>query len=379
MLILKKNKLKVSQKKILFYHPIFLDGGVEKTNLLISESLSKKYEVLFASNYFSNKFDTDIKRIGIKKIKLKAERTILSFFELSKIIRKNNPDLIFSLQMHANVTILFMNFLLFFNKLKIVCCERLSPQSYENNFKGKIIILLAKFLYKFAKKIICNSGDLAKEIKSLSKSNNVTFVYNPTLKQNFKKLSKKFKLNQYPFKKKNKKIIISIGRLDNNKNHLMILKAINFLKEKKKFVIVIIGEGKNKKLLIDYAKEIGFRKNLYIFNFKKNPYPYLVNSDLKILTSNFEGLPNVLIEAMALDVPIISTNSPTGPREILLNGKAGFLIKRNDHKSLSKKIRLFLQDPKIFIQKKLFYKKSLKRFSPEKSLKKYINIVDKII
>tara|TARA_Y100000389_G_C17244822_1_gene405055 strand:- start:45 stop:524 length:480 start_codon:yes stop_codon:yes gene_type:complete len=159
----------------------------------------------------------------------------------------------------------------------------------------------------------------------------------------------------------------------------MILKAINFLKEKKKFVIVIIGEGKNKKLLIDYAKEIGFRKNLYIFNFKKNPYPYLVNSDLKILTSNFEGLPNVLIEAMALDVPIISTNSPTGPREILLNGKAGFLIKRNDHKSLSKKIRLFLQDPKIFIQKKLFYKKSLKRFSPEKSLKKYINIVDKII
>ena len=82
---------------------------------------------------------------------------------------------------------------------------------------------------------------------------------------------------------------------------------------------------------------------------------------------------------MALDVPIISTNSPTGPREILLNGKAGFLIKRNDHKSLSKKIRLFLQDPKIFKQKKLFYKKSLKRFSSEKSLKKYIDIVDKII
>ena len=72
----------MSQKKILFYHPIFLDGGVEKTNLLISENLSKKYKILFASNYFSSKFQSDIKRFGIKKIKLKAERTILSFFEL---------------------------------------------------------------------------------------------------------------------------------------------------------------------------------------------------------------------------------------------------------------------------------------------------------
>ena len=65
-------------------------------------------------------------------------------------------------------------------------------------------------------------------------------------------------------------------------------------------------------------------------------------------------MPNVLIEAVALNVPIISTNSPTGPREILLNGKAGFLIK-NDHKSLSDKIKLFLENPEIF--KKIYYKK----------------------
>ena len=122
----------------------------------------------------------------------------------------------------------------------------------------------------------------------------------------------------------------------------------------------MIGEGKNKKSLENYAKKIGFKDNLYILNFKKNPYPYLLNSDLKVLTSNFEGLPNVLIEAMALNVPIISTNSPTGPREILLNGKAGFLIKRNDHKSLSDKIKLFLENPEIF-KKKIYYKKKFRK------------------
>ena len=368
----------MSQKKILFYHPIFLDGGVEKTNLLISEKLSKKYKVLFVSNYFSRKFDENMKKIGIKKIKLKATRTILSFFELSKVIKNNNPDLIFSLQTHANVTLLLMNFLMYFNKLKIICCERLSPQSYNSNFKGKIIIFLAKFFYKFSKKIICNSEDLSKEIKDISKSNNISFIYNPTLKQDFRTLSKKFRINENPFKNRKKKIIISIGRLDDNKNHLMILKAVNLLQDKQKINVVIIGEGKNKKLLINYAKKIKF-ENLYILDFKKNPFPYLLNSDLKVLTSNFEGLPNVLIEAMALNVPIISTNSPTGPREILLNGKAGFLIKKDDHETLSKKIKMFLKNPKMFKKKKLFYKKSLKRFSPEKSLKKYADIVDNII
>ena len=97
----------------------------------------------------------------------------------------------------------------------------------------------------------------------------------------------------------------------------MLLRAANLLKDKMIFDIVLIGEGKNKRYLIEYAKKIGINKNLYIYNFKKNPFPYLLNSDLKILTSNFEGLPNVLIEAMALNIPIISTNSPTGPQKYL--------------------------------------------------------------
>lgn len=371
----------MSQKKILFYHPLFLDGGVEKTNLLISEKLSKQYKILFVSNYFSKKFNSDIKRIGIKKIRLRSKRTFFSFFELSKVIKKNNPDLIFSLQMHANVTVLMINFFLFFNTLKVICCERLSPQSYKKKLKGTLITTLAKVFYRYSKKIICNSKDLASEIKNLSKSKNVTYIYNPTLKNNFKALSKKFVLNENPFKQKNKKKIISVGRLDDNKNHMMLLKAINLLKQKQKqkICVIIIGEGKNKNILKNYAKKIKIPKNFYIFDFKKNPYPYFLNSDLKVLTSHFEGLPNVLIEAMVLKIPIISTNSPTGPREILLNGKAGFLVKRNDYKSLSKKIELFLKNPRIFQKKKKYYKTSLKRFSPKKSLGQYMNIVHSII
>lgn len=369
----------MNRKKILFYHPVFSDGGAEKTNLLVSEELSKKFDIIFLSNSFSTKFDKEIKRIGIKKMKLVSPRTITSFFEIKRIIKKLKPDLIFPIQTHANILVILINLLFFKNKLKIICCERLSPQSYNKNFKGKIIIFLAKILYKYADKIICNSKGLSNEIKEISNSKNVTHIYNPTLKNNFKKLAYKNKVNEKPFLNKKKKIIISIGRFDENKNQMMLLKAINNLENKKDLEVVLLGEGYKKKDLIDYSKKVNFRNKLHILGFKKNPYPYLVKSDLFVLTSNFEGLPNVLIEAMSLGIPIISTNSPSGPKEILLNGKAGFLIERNDYKSLSCKIKLFIDKPYIFHKKKYFYKKSLKRFSSKKSLYKYTNVVKKLI
>ena len=370
----------MQKKRILFYHPFFKDGGVEKTNLLISEKLAKKYEIFFVSNYFSNKFENDFKRIGIKKIKLNSKRTVFSFFELSKIFKKLKPSVIIPIQMHANVLVLAINKFLFNNTLKVVCCERLSKEKFKNTFiKGKIIIFLANLLYKNAKKIICNSKDLANEFKKISKKENVIFIYNPTLNLNYRKLSKKFTIKEKPFLNKNKPILFSLGRLDEVKNQMMLLKAFNEVKKNIRCDIVLMGEGKTKRKLIEYSKENKFNKNLYIFNFKKNPFPYLLKSDLFILTSNYEGLPNVLIESMSLNKPIISTNSPTGPREILLNGKAGFLVKRNDHIDLSKKIKLFFSNRKIFTEKKKFYKKSLSRFSPEESLDKYNKIIENLI
>ena len=223
----------MQKKRILFYHPFFKDGGVEKTNLLISEKLAKKYEIFFVSNYFSNKFENDFKRIGIKKIKLNSKRTVFSFFELSKIFKKLKPGVIIPIQMHANVLVLAINKFLFNNTLKVVCCERLSKEKFKNTFiKGKIIIFLANLLYKNAKKIICNSKDLANEFKKISKKENVIFIYNPTLNLNYRKLSKKFTIKEKPFLNKNKPILFSLGRLDEVKNQMMLLKAFNEVKKK---------------------------------------------------------------------------------------------------------------------------------------------------
>ena len=176
--------------------------------------------------------------------------------------------------MHANVLMLLINLFRIKTPIKIHCCERLSPQSYHGNIKGQIIIFLAKILYKYADKIICNSKGLSDEIKEISNSKNITHIYNPTLKNDFKKLAYKNKVNEKPFLNKKKKIIISIGRFDENKNQMMLLKAINDLENKKDLELVLLGEGYKERDLIDYSKKINFRNKLHILGFKKNPYPY---------------------------------------------------------------------------------------------------------
>ncbi len=361
------------------YHPHFGDGGVEKTNLLISAKLSKKYDIFFLSHFFSKKFNNDFKKNNIKKILIPSSRALFSLLKIIKIYKKIKPNLIFSIQTHANVLTLMINKFFFGNKLKIICCERISRTMYESHFKGKIIIFLAKIFYKYSKLVICNSKELSREYKNITKNLKVIHIYNPTLKSNFNSLSKKFTVKTKPFFLKKKPIIFSLGRLDYNKNNLMLLKAYNEIKQQINCDIVLMGDGEKKSSLINYAKKNNFDKNLFIYNFKKNPYPYLLRCDIFVLSSRTEGLPNVLIEALALKKFIISTKCPTGPKEILLNGKAGFLVNVNDYIDLSNKIKMYFNKPEIVKKKKAFIKKSLTQFSPNKSLNTYYKVVDNLL
>ena len=110
----------------------------------------------------------------------------------------------------------------------------------------------------------------------------------------------------------------------------------------KNIQLLIIGDGSKKKLNDYIIKKLS--SLVKIISYKSNPYKYIKKANIFLLTSKFEGLPNVLLETQVLKKYIISTNCPTGPREILMNGKAGDLVRIGDYKSISKKILDILQE-----------------------------------
>ena len=158
---------------------------------------------------------------------------------------------------------------------------------------------------------------------------------------------------------------------------MTLLKSLKILKFKFKvnFRLCLIGMGYNFNLLSNYIKNNNLQKNIKLVGYKKDAFEYINCSDLLVHTSRYEGLPNVLIEAQSLCIPIISSNCPSGPKEILKNGKLGELFKVGDHKDLCKKIFEYSKNKKKLKKKSILAKKYLYRYDYNKNLKKYEKIL----
>ena len=127
-----------------------------------------------------------------------------------------------------------------------------------------------------------------------------------------------------------------------------------------------------KKILNNEIIKLNLKKEIKLEGFKNNAEQYISKSDIFVLTSKFEGLPNVLIESQKYGVPIISSNCPTGPNEILLNGKLGELFPVGNYSALAKKLSNFYKNKKILLKKSIDAKKYLVRFDPVKNSKKIL-------
>ena len=125
-------------------------------------------------------------------------------------------------------------------------------------------------------------------------------------------------------------------------------------------------------MLKDYIREKNLEKIIKILDFQKNPYPYIKLSDVFILTSLYEGLPNVLLEAITLKKSVISSDCKTGPKEILNYGKAGTLFKTGSYKDLSKKIIRFTKNKKENIKMRKIAFNTLKKYDFNKNLREYL-------
>jgi glycosyltransferase involved in cell wall biosynthesis len=365
----------MNQKKIIIFMPTIDGGGVEKNFFLITNYLSTKFKdisVISLSKSYQKELNPKIKFITFET-KLpnsigRRTKFIISLFLLFKKILSSRNSIVFCFQGLAYCTILCKLL-----STKIIIRSNSSPSGWSNKHIKKN---LYKKIYSMANKIIVNSEEFKKELK-LKFNLNSECIYNPLNKKEIIKNSKK-KINISFFKKKNFKII-SVARFTSQKDHFCLIRSINLLKIKYKNIkVLLIGSGNKKKEIQNLINELRLNKLIKILNFKKNPYPYIKKSNLFILSSNFEGLPNVLLEAITLNKFIISSNCPTGPSEILDNGKGGLLFKVGDYKELSKKIIYTIHNKKKCNEKLLFAKKRLERFDFSKNLLKYYNILNTI-
>ena len=325
------------------------------------------------------------KRIKFKI--LKSDRTLFSITELRNYIKeeasKNNftKNIIISNQNFANViTMISLNK---FKDIKKILIERnhLDELKFYNNFKDyikkKIILFLIKIYYSKSDAIVGISKKLSTDLKYYINSKVIT-IYNASLEENIiqNNEAKKIKKIKFNFKKK---IILNVGFFEKQKDQITILKSINILKyHYKNFVLVLIGKGKEYENLKNYNKKNNLEKFIKIYKNIENPSLFFKKADLFILSSIYEGLGNVLVEALKYNCPVITSDCNAGPMEIIKKGKYGDFFPPGDYEGLAKKILNHLRNPKRLKNKAKLSKKYINKFSLKNNIFRFNRLFKKI-
>ena len=361
----------MKKKKLIIFMPSIEGGGVEKNLYLVSNYLAKKklrLSLITISNKYKYKFHKSIKFISLPgNIWDKMTRRIKYFFSLILLIKEILSDrnvVVFSFQ--ANIYCIIVCKLLF---IKVITRSNSAPIGWSKNPLKRYIF---KIFLSLADDVMVNSYQFKKDLKKEFNLNSIC-IYNPLNKNEIIKKSK-IKTKRI-FNKKNNLKILNIGRFTDQKDQITLLKALKILKNKIDYEAIIIGRGICKEYLQGYIMKNKLEKYVRLKNFVENPYPIIRQCDLFILSSKFEGLPNVLLESLTLKKFVISSNCPTGPKEILLNGKGGLLFKVGDFKKLSQQIYDYKKNKKKCSKMLNKSFKELKRFDFKKNMEKYLKLV----
>ena len=277
---------------------------------------------------------------------------ILSFFPLYFLLKKQKPNKIV-LHLITSLPLTLLN-LFKFNTDFIL---RISGYPKLN--------IVRKFFWKLSSKklkiITCPTLDLKKDLENLDLFDQDILHYLPDAIIRIKNLRKKNYLPEDFNLIKNKRVILSAGRLTKQKNFSYLIDEFSdFLKINNNFVLFILGEGEDKKKLIQLIENKGLKEKIFLLGFKQNIYSFMRNSEIFILSSLWEEVGFAMVEAAICNSYIISSDCPNGPKEFLNNGKNGILFKSNSKKSLSNSLINYsnLDKEKIFADKVILKKKT---------------------
>lgn len=205
---------------------------------------------------------------------------------------------------------------------------------------------LMKYLYPKSDGVIAISQGVADSLEEGAdiKPNDVQVIYNPAVTPDLFELAKEpvahpwFRTSQPP-------VIIGVGSLRPQKDFETLITAFDLLLEDTDARLVILGEGSERAKLERLANDLGIANKVDLLGYKENPFKYMKNASVFALSSKWEGFANVLVESMACKTPIVSTDCPSGPREVLQEGEFGSLVPVGDAEKMARKVKRQLKSP----------------------------------
>jgi len=276
---------------------------------------------------------------SVNVVELGQSRVLTSLPWLVRYLRRRKPTALLSAMEHANLISLLAKKISRVNTRVVVSERNNSSPMTDNNsrFRSFVIRLMNRYLYRTADAVhaVSHGVALASARRLGLPSELIQVVYNPVVSQWMQDMSQ-IDLNFPWLKNSHSSLILAAGRLTKQKDFKSLIRAFSLVRSCVNARLVIMGEGELRCDLESLIDEYGLRKSVLLPGFVDNPFAVMKKADLFVLSSAWEGLPNVLIQAMACGIPVVATDCPSGPAEILDNGKWGRLVPVGDEKALAR-------------------------------------------
>lgn len=347
-------------------------GGTERVSTIIASELAKieEYNIIFLSLYekhltLSYEINKSIKRFKLYEKPLRAMTNIIPIsYKLLKFVKDNNIDIIVDID---GILDIFSLIVKAFTKIKVISWEHYNFYHYSKIPYRKYIRMLSG---RFSDVIIT----LTEQDKEYYKSNikikgHIEAINNPILG-----------LNNIKCCDLNSKTILSVGRLTKQKGFDMLIDIAHVvLNNHLDWKWIVLGEGEERETLENRVKELNLQNRLIFKGNVRDIDEYYKKSSILVLTSRFEGLPMTLLEGKAYQMPMVSFDIKTGPKECIINNRNGYLIKAFDLKEMEEKLSNLMEDEGL---RENFSKHSLddtKKFSLEIIIDKWKDIFREIM
>jgi glycosyltransferase involved in cell wall biosynthesis len=357
--------------KVLFIASNLMAGGIQRQLVYLMKGLMERgitvsLLVLDPVGEFVDEIPGGIKVYCPKSSKPKKQplRGVWKLKEIIKVVRAEKPDVLYSRHWPTKVPTAFAGRLL---KKNVVFSDGDGLTSWTG--VSRMNSYLRNIAFRLADVIVAVSQGVANDFERFSK---VKVIHNGLDLEGIEKKSREEVL--HPWFNETEPIVVAVGRLVSQKAFSYLLEAVKLVNKKIPLRLLMIGDGEFKGDLKKQAEELGIRDKVDFIGVKKNPFAYMARCDLFVLSSLYEGFPNVLVEAMALGLPVISTNCPHGPSEIIEDGRSGILVPVENSQAIAEAMLRVLGDRGLREKLKVEAKRRVSDFSLETMVSKYTDL-----
>ncbi len=322
-----------SMPRLALYLPSLRGGGAERVMVALANGFAERgYSVDLVLVSAEGPYLKEV-AANVRIVDLKARRVLASLPALVRYLRREQPASLLAAMGHANVTAVMARHLAHVST-RVVVSERTNfsiSRAHAVSLRQRMIGYFMRWAYPRADGVVTVSSGVADDlVKSIGLSReSISVVYNPVItnalltQSQFEPSHPWFRVGELP-------VVLGVGRLTAAKDFPTLLHAFARLRDTRQIRLVILGEGEARSQLEALIAELGLQNDVSLPGFVENPIAYMRRSAVFVLSSAWEGLPNVLIQAMACGSPVVSTDCPSGPNEILENGRWGRLVPVGD-------------------------------------------------